>query len=76
MTDVDPYADRPKRFVGQLCTFDGPDGRRLFGLILTQEWIGFTARGHLPNYRLKIQGAPGATQDVDLVEQKMQIKAS
>jgi len=73
MPEADPHP-RPNRFVGLECSFDGPDGKRLSGWILTQDFIGYTERGRLPNYRLKVQGLSGATQEVDLVEQHISLK--
>ena len=73
MDEPDPHPKKD-RFVGQQCSFDGPDGKTWSGLILEQTWIGYTERGRIPNYRLKVQGLTGRTVDVDMTEQHCLLK--
>jgi hypothetical protein len=73
MPDADPQ-NHVDQFTGRQCSFDGPDGKRLSGTVLKQEWIGYTTRGNLPNWILMVQGSSGRTREVDLVEQHVSIK--
>lgn len=71
--EKDPNAGKIS-FVGRRISFDAPDPAdpsrkiRLKGMVLTQEFIGRTERGRIPNYRVRVQGRSGRTMDVDLVE--------
>lgn len=69
MTDADPYADHPNRWVGRVARFDY-DGKRLVGTVTAQRYSGRTERGNLPDYALTIRGSSGATLVVSLVESR------
>lgn len=51
----EPY---PRNWAGQVCRFEF-EGRKLVGILEKQEWIGFTVRGRIPDYRLVVVGKSG-----------------
>ena len=63
---VDPHPT-PTRFVGQFVSFDR-DGKRLVGIVISQTFIGPTARGAIPDYELEVRGGSGAVLKISLVE--------
>lgn len=69
ITDIDPCADQPKKWVGKRCHFL-KDGKELIGVVTAQKWAGCTARGALPDYTLVVRGQSGRTMEISLVENK------
>jgi hypothetical protein len=62
------HSQEPQRnYVGKRCSFDY-EGRRLAGVIVSQEYAGLTPRGAIPDHRLVVRGASGRTVTVSLVE--------
>jgi hypothetical protein len=63
----DPHPAGPSRFTGRQLSFDH-DGKRLRGYCTEAVYVGRTARGDIPDYRLTIRGQSGASITVSLVE--------
>lgn len=55
----------PDRFIGDTCSFDH-EGKRLVGKVESKVWVGYTSRGHIPNYHLTVRGQSGKTMVVDM----------
>lgn len=62
-----------KYLVGRSCQFDHPGlGKRVSGVITEAVDAGVTAKGAIPDAKVTIRGASGATVEVSLVEQHVQ----
>lgn len=62
-----------KYLIGRSCQFDHPGlGKRVGGVIIEAVDNGLTERGAIPDARVTIRGASGATVTVSLVEQHVQ----
>jgi hypothetical protein len=60
-----PYPN--SRWIGRKCSFDHA-GKRLVGTVEEATFAGWTKRGAIPDWQLKIRGASGKTLTVSLVE--------
>ena len=63
----DPNAERLNSWIGRTVRFDHA-GKRLTGRLVAANFIGFSKKGRLPDYKLVIRGASGATMTVSMFE--------
>lgn len=61
----DPEPSIAASFVGSTVAFDHA-GKRLVGVVEAKRWVGYTQRGHIPNYELTVRGASGKAMTVDM----------
>lgn len=64
----DPEAHPPaEKWLGRACTFVH-EGRVLAGKVLAAEFVGFTARGRIPEYSLIVAGKSGRQLTIPMTE--------
>jgi hypothetical protein len=63
----------PTDLIGLKATFDGPNGKRLTGIITAAKDNGLTKRGAIPDFLVTVRGESGATLEVSLVESHMSL---
>ena len=70
---IDPYADKPQRWVGKVARFDH-EGKRLTGTVVAYHFVGLTKNGKIPDYSVTIRGQSGKELTVSMHETYMDIE--
>ncbi len=66
-SDPDPHAERPTQWIGKTARFTH-EGRNLSGVVFAVEYVGRCGPSQIPDYRLAIKGASGATLLVSMFD--------